>query len=214
MKKQKKDKTVIFSILGIIAIVIFIAFIDKVIPSPVIDESKIKRNLESAPNYHEVYPNATGNVTVLEFSDFQCPFCKQSYPIIEKLRQRYGDEIMIKYKHFPLPMHEYAMDSAIASECARLQGKFWEYHNVLFENQNSLSTASLKKYAQKLNLDTEKFDSCLDNKETIAKVQKDFNEGNKLGVSGTPTFFINDKKIEGGMPYDQFVIAIDGVLGR
>jgi len=151
-----------------------------------------------------------GKVTIIEFSDFQCPFCGRAQPTLKQIIQDYGDKVEIVYKHFPLSFHQYAQKAAEASECARDQGKFWEYHDILFENQNALDLTSLKKYAKDLNLDTGKFNSCLDNSEKASVVEKDFNEGLARGVDGTPTFFINNEVLVGAQPYSAFKQAIDG----
>jgi len=169
-------------------------------------------NLQGA--HIEGDPNAP--VTIVEWSDFECPFCERFYT------QTYGDilknyvdtgKAKIVFKEFPLTsLHPDAMPAAIAAECAGNQGKFFEMHNKLFENQQSLGTDNYKKWAAELGLDTAKFNSCYDNKETQAKIQADQIEGEKLGIRGTPGFIINGQTVSGAQPYAVFQAAIESGL--
>ena len=158
--------------------------------------------------------NAT--VTIVEFSDFQCPFCESWFQNVKPQLQPYIDrgEVRLVYAHFPLSFHENAEPSALASECANEQGKFWEYHDTLFENQSALDAASLKKYASDLGMDSAKFNSCFDSSKYLSEVQAEFNEGVSLGVNGTPTFFINGQKIVGAQPWTSFKSVIDAELAQ
>ena len=145
-----------------------------------------------------------------EFSDFQCPYCSKAYPIVEQLLKDYGDKLTFVYKQFPLTsIHPFAEKAAEASECARDQGKFKEYYDKLFTNQNALAVDDLKRYAKDLSLDTSKFNTCLDNNEKVSVVQKDLQEGQSRGVGGTPTFFINGQKLVGAQPIENFKSIID-----
>ncbi len=153
----------------------------------------------SKPAYTPQFPdsdNVKGNGTmeIIEFSDFQCPACGAAYPEVKKLMSQYGDKVKFIYKHFPISSHVYAFKAAEAAECAGDQGKFWEYHDILFDNQKNINTENMKKYARDLNLDTEKFNKCLNSGVMISRVSKDQNEGLSKGVGGTPTFFINGQK--------------------
>jgi len=156
-------------------------------------------------------------ITIIEFSDFQCPYCERFYtqtlPLIDENYIKTG-KVKLTFRNFPLSFHQYAQKAAEASECANEQNKFWEYHNKLFENQNSLDTDSLKKYASELGLDTGKFNSCLDTGKMKSVVQKDFDDGAKYGVSGTPAFFINGISIVGAQPYETFKQIIDQELNK
>ncbi len=155
-------------------------------------------------------PNA--QVTIIEFSDFQCPYCGSVAPTIKQVLQEYEGKVKLYYKHFPLSFHEFAQKAAEASECAADQGRFWEYHDKLFENQEALDEASLKQYAKDLGLDSARFDSCLDSGQKASLVQSDFDEGQANGVSGTPAFFINGRMLVGAQPYSAFKQAIDAAL--
>lgn len=157
------------------------------------------------------------SVTIIEFSDFQCQFCEKFYtqtlPSIEKNYIETG-KVKLVYRDFPLNFHQNAQKAAEASECADEQNKFWEYHNKLFENQNTLDITSLKQYAKDLVLDASKFDNCLDSGQMASEVQKDFQDGTNYGVSGTPAFFINGRLVSGAQPFSAFKEIIDEELAK
>jgi protein-disulfide isomerase len=153
-------------------------------------------------------------VTIIEFSDYQCPFCKRAEDTVNEVLKIYGDKVRLVYRDFPLDMHPRAKPASLAAACAGAQGKFWEYHAKLFENQSALGEADLKKYAQELGLDTAKFDKCLGDKEFAKKVEEDIEAGSKVGVTGTPAFFINGRMLSGAQPVDKFKEVIDEELAR
>ncbi len=162
----------------------------------------------------------SGKVELVEFSDFQCPFCQRFYnDAYKQIKAKYIDTNKVKftYRHYPLSFHQNAQKSAEASECANDQGKFFEYHDVLFENSDAdgtgLNTADLKKYAVNLGLDAAKFNACLDNGTKEEIVKKDFAEGQRLGVNGTPTIYVNGVAIIGAQPFSVFEEAIEEALG-
>lgn len=156
-------------------------------------------------------------VTIIEFSDFECPFCtrfyEQTLPLIEENYIKTG-KVKFIYRDFPLSFHKNAQKAAEAAECADEQGKFWEMHDKIFENQNALDVTSLKQYAKDLGLDTTKFDSCLDSGKYADEVQRDFTDGQSYGVSGTPTFFINGIEVVGAQPYNTFEQIIEQELKK
>ncbi|MFH1447589.1 MAG: DsbA family protein [Candidatus Micrarchaeota archaeon] len=159
-------------------------------------------------------PKGTGDLVIVEYSDFQCSFCSRAVPTVKQIIEEYGDKVRIYYKHFPLSqIHPNAQKAAEASECAADQGKFWEYHDKLFENQGSLGDASLKKYAGELGLVQDTFDACLDGGEKSEQVQAELKEGLNYGVQGTPSFLINGKLVVGAQPFEVFKQAIDVELG-
>ena len=154
-------------------------------------------------------------VEIYEFSEFQCPFCKRFYDNTwDQILDNYLNDGKVKviFKHFPLGFHANAQKASEATECAKDQGKFWEYHDVLFETAQ-LDMESLKKHAEDLGLDTEDFNTCLDTGKYADKVKEDFDLGRTVGVSGTPSFFINGKKVVGAQPYEVFKAEIDAALG-
>jgi protein-disulfide isomerase len=156
--------------------------------------------------------NANAPVTIVEFSDFQCPFCARAEGEIVKVRDTYKDQVKIVYKDYPLPIHPNAPKAAEASRCAREQDKYWEYHDVLFANHDALEVPNLKKFAADLKLDTTKFDTCLDSDKYADEIAKDMAEGSRVGVSGTPAFFINGRLLSGAQPFSAFQEAIDDAL--
>ena len=154
-------------------------------------------------------------VTIIEFSDFQCPFCKRSRDTIEKIKKEYPNDVKIVYRDFPLVFHPKAPKASEAAECAHEQGKFWEMHDKIYEGApDKLEVEDFKGYAKDLKLNTSKFDKCLDSDKYASEVKKDFEDGQKAGVSGTPTFFVNGRKLVGAQPYEQFKSLIDKELGR
>ena len=155
---------------------------------------------------------AQGTVIIEEFSDFECPYCARAQPTLDALKQKYGDQIEIVYKHLPLSFHPNAQKAAEASECARDQGQFWPYHDILFANQDALTLSDLKQYAADLSLDTEQFNTCLDTGEKASVIQADLQEAQERGASGTPTFFIAGEKLVGAQPQSAFEPVIQKAL--
>jgi protein-disulfide isomerase len=137
--------------------------------------------------------NSTAAVTVVQFTDFQCPSCAQHHPMIERLLNEYGNSVRLVVRDFPLSQHENARKAAEAAEAAREQGKYWEYTDLLYRNQSALQVERLKQFASNLGLDRTKFDAALDSCKYSDKVQRDIAEGDRLGVDSTPTFFVNGK---------------------
>jgi thiol-disulfide isomerase/thioredoxin len=132
-------------------------------------------------------------VTVVEFSDFQCPYCRAAEPTVKAIRAKYGDKVKFVYMDFPLGMHAHALDAANAAQCAGDQGKFWQYHDALFADQTKLDQPDLKATAAKLGLDTKKFDACFDSQSKVPGIRQEQAEGGAAGVSATPTFFVNGR---------------------
>ncbi len=141
-------------------------------------------------------------VTLVEYADYECPYCQQVYPTLRKLEHDFDGKLSVVFKDCPLPMHSHARKAAEAAICAGSQGKFWEYHNILFENPGKLETSQLKDDAKTLGLNTSDFDKCLDSGAEAAKVQKGVQEAQELGLTGTPSFFINGHYYSGAMKYD------------
>ena len=148
-------------------------------------------------------------ITIVEFSDFQCPYCRQAEPTLKEVRNKYGDRVRIVYMDFPLSFHQQAMGAALAARCADEQGRFWAYHDALFASQSGLSTPALKVLAARLSLDTASFDSCLDQRKYESTVLSDRAEGKNANVTGTPTFVVNGTAFVGAQPLSTFESAID-----
>ncbi len=154
-------------------------------------------------------------VTIVKFEDFQCPFCKQVQPTFNELLSRYNGKVRLVHKDLPLEsLHPQARQAAEAARCAYEQGKFWEYHDKLYANSPKGSTDNLKSYAKEVGLNVDSFDRCLASKKYKAVVQTDLNEGAQLGLTGTPTFFINGREISGNQPLEAFEAIIDEELGE
>jgi protein-disulfide isomerase len=139
-------------------------------------------------------------VTLVEFADYECPYCQKVAADVKKLKADFGDKLTLTYKDFPLPMHSRAEKAAEASRCASKQGKFWEFHDEIFRSKE-LDVDQLKAQARALKLDPAQFDKCLDSGEEAAVVETDRKEGARLGINGTPAFFINGHFLSGAVDY-------------
>lgn len=155
-------------------------------------------------------------VTIVEYSDFQCPFCAKGADLLKEIKKKYGDKVKVGFKNFPLPFHNHAEKAAVASLCANEQGadSFWKMHDAMFAHQDALDPEGLKATAKKLGLKTDAFDKCLVENKYLAQVQADIEEGKKLKVKSTPTFFINGQLINGAQPLDVFSEIIDEELAK
>lgn len=157
---------------------------------------------------------ANAPITIVEWSDYQCPFCKRAHPTVEQVLTEYKDKVRFVYLDYPLPFHQMAMPAAQAVHCAEDQGKFWEYHKNLFEVAGDLSTADLTKRATDLGLDSAAFQACTDSKKHDALIKANYDDGSALGVTGTPAFFINGRMLVGAQPIEQFRELINDELSR
>ena len=157
---------------------------------------------------------ATAKVTIVEFSDFQCPFCARVNPTLDQIRASYPDDVRIVFRHDPLPFHNNAALAAEAAVAAEWQGKFWEMHDKLFANQRDLDRAGLEARAAELGLDLPAFRQALDAHAAKARVDADLALGQKLGVHGTPTFFVDGRTVMGAQPFAEFKRVIDDELAR
>src|SRR6266446_5746633 len=152
-------------------------------------------------------------VTITEFSDFQCPYCQRAAIVVEQLRQTYGDNVQFVVKQMPLPMHQYAFKAAEAAVIAQQQGKFWEYHDRLFA-ASDLSVDALKQIAAEVGLKQDEFSQALDSDASRAAVEKDIEQAKQLGVTGTPTFFVNGKVVRGAATLARLTGAVDAARTR
>jgi len=153
---------------------------------------------------------ADAPVTMIEFSDYQCPFCKRAEPTVVALMQKYPTQLRLVYRHMPLDgLHPRARAAAIAAVCAEQQGKFWEYHDLLFANQQALADADLEKYAADLGLDAAKFKTCRQDPASENRVNVDATAARAAGLTGTPAFFVNGILISGARPIEDFTRWID-----
>jgi protein-disulfide isomerase len=151
-------------------------------------------------------------ITIVEFSDFECPYCVKAEPTVKALLAKYPDKIKLVFRDFPLPMHPRAPKAAEAAHCAGDQGKYWEMHEKLFANSQKLEVPDLKAYARSVGVDGAKFDRCLDSEEKKPLVEKNKKAGEDAGVTGTPAFFINGRPISGAQPLEAFTAIVDQEL--
>lgn len=143
--------------------------------------------------------NANAELVIVEYGDYQCPYCGAAYPVLKELMDEFGNQVQFVFRNFPLSeMHQYARPAAIAAEAANLQGKFWEMHDAIYENQQYLNKDLLQEIAEKLNLNINQFKNDIESSELAEKVDSDFESGIISGVNGTPSFFVNGKKFNGG----------------
>ncbi|MCH2186925.1 thioredoxin domain-containing protein [Myxococcota bacterium] len=152
-------------------------------------------------------------VTLVEFSDFQCPFCARAVPTLKALREKYPDSLRVVYRHMPLDFHPHAQAAAIAATCADAQGQFWPYHDRLFEQQ-TLSPEELAGHAEAIGLETEMFEACLEAAVSAARVELDRQAAEAVGATGTPAFFINGIFLSGAQPLEVFEAVIEDELER
>jgi protein-disulfide isomerase len=156
---------------------------------------------------------ADAPVTIVEFSDFHCPFCRRANPVIQQVMAKYGDRVRLVYKDMPLDnLHPNARAAAEAARCAGAQGKFWEFHDKLFAGEPDVATATLNRFAQEIGINVATFEACVKARTPRAQVEASVQDGARLGVTGTPTFFINGRILTGAQPLDAFVRIVDEEL--
>lgn len=143
--------------------------------------------------------NDTASITIVEFGDYQCPYCGNAYPIVKEIEETFGHQIKFVFRNFPLAnAHPYALPAAIAAEAAALQNKFWEMHDALYENQYRLGDELFAELAETIGLDLEQFEKDSASEILTQKIEADFESGIRSGVNGTPSFYVNGTKFDGG----------------
>jgi protein-disulfide isomerase len=203
MKDQKKDEMVQS----------YLAKLTKGNPVEVYFK-KPKSNIQVEVGDAPFKGSSSAKVTIVEFSDFQCPFCGKGADVVNQINKKYGNKVKIAFKQFPLPMHKDAPLTSEASMCVNEQNKdkFWKFHDLAFKNQDKLDAESLIKHAKASGVDEKKFKECLDSHKFADYVKKDMAYGEKLGVRSTPTFFVNGQLISGALPIEAFSEVIDEEL--
>jgi len=156
---------------------------------------------------------ANAPVTIIAFSDYECPYCKRAHTVVDEVMKKYDGKVKLVYRDYPLPFHEHARPAAEGANCANAQGKFWPYHQKLWA-ASDLSTDKLKAMAGEVGLDQQKFDDCLAKAQFKADIDKDIADGSAVGVTGTPAFFINGRMLSGAQPFEKFKEVIDQELAR
>lgn len=157
-------------------------------------------------------PNAP--IKLIEFSEFQCPFCKRARPTIEKVLSTYKDQVYYVFRDFPLSFHKEAKNASLAANCAHEQGKYWEFSHELWENQQALSSEKYTEIAKKIALNLDKYNQCYSSRKFDKEIDKDQNDGIDVGVTGTPAYFINGKFLSGAQPFESFREIIDEELAK
>lgn len=181
-------------------------------PAPTQPDDTAKVDVKVASTDH-IRGNKNAKITIVEFTDIQCPFCSRFHDTMKQVMAKYPNDVRWVLKHFPLEsIHPYAKKAAMATECANEQNKFWEYTDKLYANQDSLNEQYLSKAAGELKLDIKKFDACLKSDKYANKVSGDLQQGQTYGVRGTPGSFINGKTIPGAVPFEQIEAMIKAEL--
>jgi protein-disulfide isomerase len=173
-------------------------------------KNPVKVDVGAAP----VKGNANAKITIIEFSDFQCPFCKRGRDTMDEVLKAYPNDVKIAFKHYPLPFHDKAMPASRASWAAQRQGKFWEFYKALFDNQDKLTEEFYLETAKGLGLNIDKFKADMASAESEAAVKADMELAQKNGIQGTPGFFVNGIAVKGAYPVEHFKTIIDRLLGK
>ena len=215
----------------VIIIIIFLFILDIVLiyaqelnkiknPAPIdqktLDEQRtIRLNAIKGPGDNFFYGTSSPQVTIVEFADFSCPYCRDSYAGMRKVTEEFKDKVRIIYRDYTL--HKNSLDEAIGARCAGEQNKFWEMHDVLFANQNRLTssetiTSDLNSIAAELKLNTEQFSACLTSQKYLDKIKRDFDDAEILQIKGTPTWFVNNYEITGYLSEEKFREMINGLI--
>lgn len=158
--------------------------------------------------------NPQAKLAIVDFSDFECPFCSRVAPTLQQIEREYGEDVRLVFKHLPLSMHQKAPAAHAAAEAAHRQGKFWEMHDLIFGGQSDMSPERYLEYAQRIGLDVERFKKDVGSADVKRKIDSDVAEATRLGVMSTPGFFVNGRYLRGAQPFEAFKALIDEELGR
>lgn len=212
LREERKENLIALALaIIVIGVIAFFIWRSVTAPPPAAQE-RVNLPLGNAP----VLGSPNASVTVVIFSDFECPYCGEfALETFPTIRSRLVDtgQVRVAFRHFPLGTHPYANRAAQASACAHDQNTFWEYHDVLFANQEALQIGDLQSYARDLGLDMTQFDTCLLNEERAKDVAQDRALGLAAGVTGTPTFFFNGRKVAGALTASEFTLYVEQELG-
>ena len=216
-----KNKTILWSFIVLLVAGSIFGIIKLASKSqtPDSNSSTLALTISAINDNENIKGNKEAPVSLIEYSDFQCPACGSYYPILKKVAEDMGAQVRFAYRHFPLPQHKNAKLAATVAEAAGKQDKFWEMHDLIFQNQSDWSEEKnaaviFAKYAQDLGLDLAQFQTDIASEEIKAKIENDYKSGVKAGVNSTPTFFLNGKKINNPRNYDEFKNAIEQALGQ
>ena len=175
----------------------------------------MKQLTERVNDNDHISGNTDAPLELVEYGDYECPHCGRAYPMVKDIQQQLGSTIKLIFRNFPLSkIHPHAFSAAVAAEAAGLQGKFWEMHDILFENQTVLDTENIFRFASMLGLDVERFKNDIQQNHWVEKVEKDFESGLKSGVNGTPTFFVNGKRFDGEWTNGKLLDYLKSILAN
>lgn len=176
------------------------------------DDSAATLTIPVGPDDHSIGPE-DAPVTLVEYGDYECPYCRQAHPIVRQVRERLGDQFRFVFRHFPIrAIHPHAQHAAEAAEAAGAQGRFWEMHDILFENQEQLDDASLRAYAARLRLDLDRFTRDMEEHTFAERIDDDLMGGVRSGVNGTPTFYLNGPRYEQSWELEPLTTAIEEAI--
>lgn len=207
-QKKSGEGSNLYTILSVLVVIVALAAIYFMFIAPGTNPGANTPVVPVAEGGHSK-GNLESSIEIVEFGDFQCPACGFAFTQLQRIIPEYEDRVKFTFRHMPLTnIHQYAQKAGEASECAADQGKFWEMHDILFERQDRLTIADLKGYALELDLDITEFGQCLDNSTHALKVSSDFAYGASIGVSSTPTFFVNGEKFA-NLTYEEWKTVLD-----
>lgn len=168
----------------------------------------------TAPAYTAVAGKKGGKVQVVEWADFECPYCSKAADTLSELKKKYGDRVEFSFRHFPLSFHPNARKAGEYAQCAGQQGKFWQMHDEIFKNQSSVAEEDMKRHAQTIGLDQAKLDACLASGQGAKEVEQDYQQGLQIGIEGTPSFFVNGRPHTGAPTVEALSAAIEAELSK
>jgi len=214
-----KNKIILWAIITVVVIGSIFGIVKLASKSQTTGSDNLAITVSAINDNENIKGGKEALATLIEYSDFQCPACGSYYPIVKKVTEDLGAKVRFAYRHFPLPQHKNAKLAATVAEAAGKQGKFWEMHDLIFQNQSDWSEEKnaailFAKYAQDIGLDLARFQTDIASDDIKAKIENDYKSGVKAGVNSTPSFFLNGKKINNPRNYDEFKNSIEQVLGQ
>ena len=214
-----KNKIILWVIITVVVIGSIFGIVKLASKSQITGSDNLAITVSAINDNENIKGDKEALATLIEYSDFQCPACGSYYPILKKVSEDLGAKVRFTYRHFPLPQHKNAKLAATVAEAAGKQGKFWEMHDLIFQNQSDWSEEKnaavlFAKYAQDIGLDLARFQTDIASDEIKAKIENDYQSGVKAGVNSTPSFFLNGKKINNPRNYDEFKNSIEQALGQ
>ena len=214
-----KNKIILWAIITVVIIGSIFGIVKLASKSQTTGSDNLAISISAINDSENIKGDKEALATLIEYSDFQCPACGSYYPIVKKVTEDLGAKVRFAYRHFPLPQHKNAKLAATVAEAAGKQDKFWEMHDLIFQNQSDWSEEKnvavlFAKYAQDIGLDLARFQTDIASDEIKTKIENDYKSGVKAGVNSTPSFFLNGKKMDNPRNYDEFKNSIEQALGQ